>query len=246
MVEHVCNLCGLIFDHKGAHDRHMNRKKSCKLKKYIEKKVDQKETVIISTKVKCNGCNKLYATEKSYRRHKKYFCKNIIINNDDNLNDDYTSQESGDIQKIYNELLEAKKEIQILKKNIAINEIKQNITAIKQKSIPKNIKIMIWNTYIGKEKGIGNCYVCPNEIDSKHFECGHIIARSKGGLDTIDNLRCVCSVCNKSIGNKNMDIFKEEYLKNKQASDVSKLLFRKIKNVIGITGLITTIKFDSN
>jgi hypothetical protein len=36
-------------------------------------------------------------------------------------------------------------------------------------------------TYIGREKGVGNCFCCNSEIDSKHFECGHVIPISKGG-----------------------------------------------------------------
>jgi len=77
--------------------------------------------------------------------------------------------------------------------------------------LPKTIKSIVWDKQIGREKGIGKCYVCIKEIDSKHFELGHIIAKSKGGEDTINNLRPICSLCNKSIGNKNMDEFKKQY-----------------------------------
>lgn len=44
-----------------------------------------------------------------------------------------------------------------------------------------------------------------------HFECGHILADSKGGMPTVENLRCICSVCNKSIGSTDMNKFKKEY-----------------------------------
>ena len=83
-------------------------------------------------------------------------------------------------------------------------------------NIPKTIKSMVWNKYIGKEKGIGECYVCNEDVDSKHFELGHIFAKSKGGEDTVDNLRPVCSLCNKSIGTKDMDEFKKQYKLNKK------------------------------
>jgi 5-methylcytosine-specific restriction endonuclease McrA len=36
------------------------------------------------------------------------------------------------------------------------------------------------------------------------FEVGHILAVSNGGNDEISNLRPICSVCNKSMGSKNM------------------------------------------
>ena len=79
------------------------------------------------------------------------------------------------------------------------------------KNIPKTIKSLVWDKYVGKEKGVGSCYVCKKEVDSKHFELGHIQAKAKGGTDEVDNLRPVCSLCNKSIGTKNMDEFKKEY-----------------------------------
>jgi 5-methylcytosine-specific restriction endonuclease McrA len=82
---------------------------------------------------------------------------------------------------------------------------------VNSKNMPKLIKSLVWDKYIGKEKGVGPCYVCNNNIDSKHFELGHIQAKAKGGSDEVDNLRPICSLCNKSIGTKNMDEFKKEY-----------------------------------
>lgn len=81
-----------------------------------------------------------------------------------------------------------------------------------KKKIPKTLKNKVWDTYIGKQKGVGNCYCCNESIDSKHFEAGHIIAEAKNGSTTIDNLRPICSVCNKSIGTMNMDKFKQKYM----------------------------------
>ena len=77
--------------------------------------------------------------------------------------------------------------------------------------IHKFIKSKVWDTYIGKINGVGLCYVCSCEIDSKHFEVGHVLARCKGGSSEVVNLRPVCSLCNKSIGSQNMDELKEYY-----------------------------------
>ena len=44
------------------------------------------------------------------------------------------------------------------------------------------------------------------------FECGHIIAESKGGKTNISNLRAVCTKCNRSVGAQNMDEYKEKYI----------------------------------
>lgn len=86
-------------------------------------------------------------------------------------------------------------------------------TIINVQPIPKTLKSLVWDTYIGKEHGIGACYCCGSEIDSKHFECGHIVSKFNGGESNMTNLRPVCSICNKSIGAKNMDVFKATYFK---------------------------------
>ena len=96
-----------------------------------------------------------------------------------------------------------------------IVDIKQNIIKIrKKKPIPKTIRSLVWNKFIGEANGIGECYVCSSKLSSQHFECGHIVAEVDGGDCTIDNLRPICSLCNRSIGSKNMDDFKKIYLKN--------------------------------
>lgn len=94
-------------------------------------------------------------------------------------------------------------------KNVILGTLTNTFNSFE--SIPKTIKALVWNEYIGEDKGIGACYVCQSKLDSKHFECGHIKAKVKGGSDTIDNLRPVCSLCNKSIGTKNMNDFKAQY-----------------------------------
>lgn len=85
----------------------------------------------------------------------------------------------------------------------------------KKQTISKALKNKIWNQFIGKEKGIGNCFCCKTDIDSKHFHCGHIIAESKGGTLDVDNLRPVCELCNQSMGNKNMNQFKKQFVQKK-------------------------------
>ena len=57
----------------------------------------------------------------------------------------------------------------------------------KRKTIPKTLKNNIWDKYIGKDKGIGKCDVCENDIDSKNFDCGHIISVKDNGETNIDN-----------------------------------------------------------
>jgi 5-methylcytosine-specific restriction endonuclease McrA len=73
------------------------------------------------------------------------------------------------------------------------------------------VRTAVWNKYIGKSAE-AECFVgCGNTIGCFNFECGHVIAHSKGGLDTIQNLRPICSTCNKSMGTMNMNKFIKKY-----------------------------------
>lgn len=51
----------------------------------------------------------------------------------------------------------------------------------KRKSIPKSVKMQLWNKYFGKHKAYGKCLVCGQKIHMQHFEAGHIKPASKGG-----------------------------------------------------------------
>jgi hypothetical protein len=46
-----------------------------------------------------------------------------------------------------------------------------------------------------------------NSITTFNFECGHDIAKCKGGFDTVENLIPICSTCNKSMGSKSIQEF---------------------------------------
>lgn len=88
--------------------------------------------------------------------------------------------------------------------------------AIRRESIPKALRSAVWVKYIGN-KFDSKCYVdwCMTTINPFSFEVGHNIPQSKGGKTTIENLRPICSQCNKSMGNRYSiiefsDAFKEE------------------------------------
>lgn len=78
------------------------------------------------------------------------------------------------------------------------------------KNIPKNLKNMVWNEYIG-ENYHGDCYCCANKINVFNFHAGHIIPFSKGGETNLSNLRPICSHCNLSMSTQNMNDFAEKY-----------------------------------
>ena len=85
----------------------------------------------------------------------------------------------------------------------------------KRKSIPKAVKNSVWNKYIETDdpkKLIGKCFVgCGCEITIANFEVGHVNAYSNGGSDKVENLRPICSTCNKSMGTMNLLEFKDLY-----------------------------------
>ena len=82
----------------------------------------------------------------------------------------------------------------------------------KKKSIPLSLKALVWNKYIGEEKGVGNCQCCrKNVIKQISFHCGHIISERNGGSTTLNNLIPLCQTCNLSMGRQNMNDFVKKY-----------------------------------
>jgi hypothetical protein len=82
----------------------------------------------------------------------------------------------------------------------------------RRKKIPKQIKTLVWNEYIGAEFPQGRCYCCKKEkIDQRNYHCGHVIAESKGGDLNMKNLRPICAACNASMGTQSMNEFTKTF-----------------------------------
>lgn len=82
----------------------------------------------------------------------------------------------------------------------------------KKKAIPANVKRLVWDEWIGREKGIGPCWCCrKTEIDKASFHAGHVKPESKGGEASVENLRPVCQNCNTSMRDMNMLEFIDLY-----------------------------------
>lgn len=64
------------------------------------------------------------------------------------------------------------------------------------------------NTLYGEQGG--NCAGCGTHFEKTNLEIDHIIAKSKGGTDHIDNLQLLCGSCNRFKGDRGM-----EYLRMK-------------------------------
>ena len=79
------------------------------------------------------------------------------------------------------------------------------------KKIPASVRNKVWVTHLGRVYE-ANCVCCGVEpITKSNFECGHIVSRKDGGEISIQNLRPICSLCNKSMGTMNMMEFMKKY-----------------------------------
>lgn len=96
------------------------------------------------------------------------------------------------------------------KNNLLLTQIKKkkkepSTSSNTRKAIPKAVRDMTWDFYVGTDNGRSKCFCCNNHVISQNnFECGHVIADKKGGEANVKNLRPVCSLCNKSMQTTNM------------------------------------------
>jgi 5-methylcytosine-specific restriction endonuclease McrA len=81
-------------------------------------------------------------------------------------------------------------------------------------TIPKSMRVAVWNTYIGETIGRAKCLVCGHmDITQMNFHCGHVIAEVNGGKVSIENLRPICASCNLSMRTTNMHEFAQKYFR---------------------------------
>lgn len=88
--------------------------------------------------------------------------------------------------------------------------IKQDTPKKPRRNIPSKIRFLTWREFIGTNM-YGRCWCCNDEISYDNWHAGHVIPSSKGGPDTVDNLRPVCSSCNLSMGNEHMGNYITHY-----------------------------------
>jgi 5-methylcytosine-specific restriction endonuclease McrA len=82
----------------------------------------------------------------------------------------------------------------------------------KKQSIPKNVRNIVWNHYIGEDIIKHKCLCCKKvTITNTNFEVGHVLSEKNGGTHEINNLRPICGACNHSMGTENMIDFVVKY-----------------------------------
>lgn len=75
----------------------------------------------------------------------------------------------------------------------------------KKATISEALKTAVWNTYYGKDVGSSECLCCGiTKIFQRDFHCAHLIAESKGGPTSLENLRPTCAKCNQSCATRNL------------------------------------------
>ena len=82
----------------------------------------------------------------------------------------------------------------------------------RKKKIPLALKEQVWLIHFGDKHFKHKCFVkwCENQVTPFTFEVGHNIPESKGGTIDLDNLRPICSKCNRSMGDDySIDEFSE-------------------------------------
>jgi 5-methylcytosine-specific restriction endonuclease McrA len=98
---------------------------------------------------------------------------------------------------------EENKRLEAEKKRIEEEEKKE--AKKKKQTIPKNVRIIVWNHYIGEDIIKHKCLCCKKvTISNTNFEVGHVLSEKNGGTHEINNLRPICFACNHSMGAENM------------------------------------------
>ena len=81
-----------------------------------------------------------------------------------------------------------------------------------RRTIPSPVRFSVWEQCVGTDSMIAKCFVCRKaQITFQNFACGHIISDHNGGDIDIDNLKPICTNCNSSMKEMNMDSYIETY-----------------------------------
>lgn len=95
--------------------------------------------------------------------------------------------------------------------------------------LPKKVRIDSWNKYIGESIGSAYCICCgTTKITQGNFQAGHIIPKSKGGKNIVDNILPICGQCNGSMMTKEMG----EYVSEFYPQNLGAFKARKYKHIL--------------
>ena len=181
--------------------QHVNEEKEDKKVKVTKKKEEKVEEEVMVKEEK-----KVKVTKKKEEK----VDEEVMVKEEKKVKVIKNKEEKVESPKINEVIIEAEIE-ESNKSDTGIDESQQPLH-IKRKKIPKQIKTLVWNEYIGHDIMSNKCLCCKKEkIDIRNFHCGHVIAESKGGDLTIKNLRPICAPCNLSMGSMSMNEFTKTF-----------------------------------
>jgi 5-methylcytosine-specific restriction endonuclease McrA len=216
----TCKFCKQEFLKKSTLTRHLETAKYCNT---------GKEKISFD----CSFCSKKLASKPRLEYHTN-ICK--APKKTELVKTDITLELMNQVQRMKLEIDELKRQQQVIRQQVNQQHINTNLTEnendteeikeenkenkeetsvqqpYKKKAIPKSLKMLVWHTYIGKEVGLAKCLCCKNkEITQMDFDCGHVVAESRGGVTTVNNMRPICAKCNRSMKAMDMNDFIEKY-----------------------------------
>ena len=180
----ICIYCKKWFTSKYNMEIHHG---SCKIKIKEDAFLLTKKHILEETE------NKIEEVSNTFR-NKQVEVEHKLRSKDDTIKD---------LQKTIKDLEEAN----LMLRN-ELQSYKEKEKPYKKVQIPKTIKKMVWNLYVGSTVAETACLCCQQEtITMLQFHCGHVVPESKGGLNTLENLRPICGPCNMSMGTQHMKDF---------------------------------------
>ena len=177
---------------------------------------------LVELKGICKSLNiKKFATMKKYELCYQIMLShistlNLVINYTTTNNEIKDNNDKNDkiMRNEEQELLErqqkAREEQELLERQQKTKEKEESKR--KKQSIPKHVRTIVWNHYIGEDIIKHKCLCCKKvTISNTTFDVGHVLSEKNGGSHEINNLRPICGACNHSMGTENMVEFVIKY-----------------------------------
>ena len=132
----------------------------------------------------------------------------MLLNNEDVLSINLFSISASNVNFLY---ISSSSDIFIKTEALKQEDQLESEQKKKKQAIPKSVKTIVWDHYIGKHINSHRCLCCKKVlIEITTFDVGHVISEKEGGTLEINNLRPICAACNHSMGAMNMI----EFVKN--------------------------------
>ena len=96
-----------------------------------------------------------------------------------------------------------------IRNNIEYENIKHTPVDYKRPRIKKKLKCETWKKRNNNTMD-GTCYCCNESLFYDNMECGHVKAHYKGGETILSNLEPICGVCNRDMGVRDLEDYKNE------------------------------------